>query len=48
MTDVARLLQEIAAAQELGDLAALEREAEELTARLTDAIRERREYLNRR
>jgi hypothetical protein len=48
MTDVAGLLQEIAAAQDLVELAALEREAEELTARLTDAIRERREYLNRR
>jgi hypothetical protein len=48
MTDVVRLLQEIAAAQDLAELAALEREAEELTARLTDAIRERREYLNHR
>ena len=48
MTDVTRLLQEIAAAQDHDELAALEREAEDLTARLTDAIRERREYLTRR
>ena len=52
MTDVARLLQEIAAAQDLAELAALERDAtrviEDITARVTDAIRERHEYLTRR
>ena len=52
MTDVDRLLQEIGAAQDFAELTTLEREAthliEDLTARLTDAIRERREYLTRR
>jgi hypothetical protein len=52
MTDVVRLLQEIGAAQDIADLVALERDAthliEDITARLSDAIRERRDYLNRR
>jgi hypothetical protein len=49
MTDVARLLQEIAAAQDRAELTLLEHAAtrliDELAARLTDAIRERRDYL---
>jgi hypothetical protein len=52
LSDVDRLLQEIGAAQDLADLAALEhatiRLIEELAARLNDATRERREYLNPR
>ena len=48
--DLARLLQDIPAAQELAELAALERAAthfiENLTAHLTDIIAERRDYLN--
>ena len=51
MTDVDRLFQEISAARDLADLAALERAAslliEDITARLADAIRERHEYLDR-
>lgn len=52
MTDIGRLLEEIAAAQDSAELVALEHEAtrliDELTARLSDAIQERREYLTRR
>ena len=52
MTDVDRLLQEIGAAQGFAELTTLEREAthliEDITARLSDAFRERRDYLNRR
>ena len=51
MADLERLLQEIATAQDYAELTALERAAglliDELIARLTDAIRERREYLSR-
>jgi hypothetical protein len=50
-SDFDRLLEEIAAAQELPDLVVLEHAAGELidalSDRLTDVIRERREYLNR-
>ena len=49
MTDLDRLLQEITVAQDLTELTALERAAarliEEFLARVTDAIRERRDYL---
>ena len=52
MTDIDRLLEEIAAAQDPADLATLEREAtrliEDLTARLSDAIQERRGFLSHR
>ena len=51
MTDIDHLLEEIAAAQDHTELTTHEHAAtrliEELTARLTDAIQERREYLNR-
>ena len=50
MTDLDRLLQEISAAQDLAELAALEHAAarliDELTARLANSIREQREYLS--
>jgi hypothetical protein len=50
-SDFDRLLQEIAAAQELPDLVVLERAASELidalAERVTNVIRERRKYLNR-